>query len=436
MSVGWAARTGTALMRTWRTLVAGLIAGLLASLLLAHGSTGVQAQQQRTQQPLPPAPARPEVRNPISDFFRLFSPPPPVQAPVQAPRPQAKKRVTAPPPMVITDQPSEPRADPTTFILVVGDSLSEMLAGGLAEAFEANPDVQVLRRGRSSSGIVRDDYYDWRKALRDMLASNEKVTHVVMMLGSNDRQQLKDATGATLDPFTDGWREAYGARVEEIAAIVGERGIPLFWVGMPPMQNGRMSADMLALNEIIRARLAGAKATYVDIWEAFVDPQNRYAIVGPSLTGETTKLRAGDGIHFTKPGARMAAHFVEIELKRSIDKAPPTPVFAMPADPNAADPASVDPALQPGGIERIIDEQVRRGLDGLPPLNVAIPTKAAAGPILPLNAPETTSGGALLTGRIQRTSNDAGRAIERVLVEGKLPDAKPGRADDFRWPGR
>ncbi|WP_293868366.1 SGNH family hydrolase [uncultured Alsobacter sp.] len=417
-------------MRNWRTLVAGLSAGLI----LAFATAWAQAQQRTQQAPVRAAPQS-EFRNPISDFFKLFSPPqaPP---PVQAPRPAPKKRVAAPPPMVITDQPAEPRADPTTFVLVVGDSLSELLAAGLAEAYEANPDVQVLRRGRSSSGLVRDDYFDWRKSLRDMLGGNDKITHVVMMIGSNDRQQLKDAAGATLEPFTDAWREAYGARVDEIAALLNERGIPLFWVGMPPMQNGRMSADMLALNEIVRSRLAGAKATYVDIWEAFVDQQNRYAVVGPSLTGETTKLRAGDGIHFTKAGARMAAHFVEIELKRSIDKAPPTPVFAMPADPNAADPASVDPALQPGGIERLIDEQVRRGLDGLPPLNVVIPTKAAAGPILPLNAPETASGGALLTGRIQRTGNDAGRAIERVLVDGKLPDAKPGRADDFRWPAR
>lgn len=417
-------------MRTWRTLLGGLIAGLVLACAPA-----AQAQQQRVQPP--PAKVQPqsEFRNPISDFFRLFTPAPP-QPPVQAPRPAAKKRVATPPPMVITDQPKEPRADPTTFIVVVGDSLSEMLASGLAEAFESNPDIQVIRRGRSSSGLVRDDYYDWRKSLRDLLASNEKVTHVVMMLGSNDRQQMKDAVGATLEPFTEAWRDAYGARVEEIASILSDRGIPLFWVGMPPMQNGRMSADMLALNEIFRARLAGARGSYVDIWEAFVDQQNRYAVVGPSLTGETTKLRAGDGIHFTRAGARMAAHFVEVELKRSLDKAPPTPVIAMPADPGAADPASIDPALQPGGIERLIDEQVRRGLDGLPPLNVVIPTKAAAGPILPLNAPEMAAGGSLLTGRIQRTGNDAGRAIERALVEGKLPDSKPGRADDFRWPGR
>lgn len=416
-------------MRTWSAL-----AGLITLLLLLAGAAGVQAQQQqRVQAPSPQQPSN--FRNPISDFFKLFQPRP-VPVPVQPVRPPPpKKRAATPPPMVITDQPAEPRADPTTFVAVMGDSLAELLAAGLAEAYENNPDVQILRRGRSSSGLVRDDYYDWRKAARDMLASSDKLTHAVMMIGSNDRQQLKDATGATLEPFTDVWREAYGARVEEFASLFAERGIPLFWVGMPPMQNARMSADMLALNEIVRERLARSRATYVDIWEAFVDPQNRYAVVGPSLTGETVKLRAGDGIHFTKAGARMAAHFAEIELKRSIDKAPPTPVFAMPADPNA-DPASADPALQPGGIERLIDEQVRRGLDGLPPLNVVIPTKAVAGPILPLNAPESAPGGGLMTGRIQRTGNDAGRAIERALVEGKLPDAKPGRADDFRWPAR
>lgn len=413
------------MMRVWVT------AAILALGAFVAGGPA-SAQQQRQAAP-PPQQQQGGFRNPLSDLLKLFTPAP-QPPPQQVQKPPPRKRPASPPPMVITDNPTEPRPDPTVFIVVAGDTLSELLAGGLAEAYEANPDVQVLRKGRSSSGLVRDDYYDWRKALRDMVSSGEKVTHVVMMVGSNDRQQIKDATtGATLEPFTDAWREAYGNRVEEIASILAERNIPLFWVGMPPMQNGRMSADMLALNEIVRGRLAKSRATYVDIWEAFTDPQNRFAMVGPSLTGETVKLRAGDGVNFTKAGARMAAHFVEIELKRALDRAPPTPVFAMPADPTA-DPASQDPALQPGGIERLIDEQVRRGLDGLPPLPVVIPTKAVAGPILPLNAPETSPGGTLLSGRPQRGTTEAGRLIERVLVDGRLPDSKPGRADDFRWP--
>ncbi|MHB2165461.1 SGNH/GDSL hydrolase family protein [Alsobacter sp. R-9] len=396
---------------------------VLLAVVLAVATASMAAAQQ-------PPPSQ-GFRNPISDLLRLFSPPQRPQPPPPAPAPPRKK---PPAPMVLTDQPSVPKADPTVFVAVIGDSLAENLAGGLTEAFENNPDVQVQRRGRSSTGLVRDDFYDWRKATRELLASDAKVTHLVVMMGSNDRQTLRDATGATLEPFTDAWREAYAARVDELAAIAAERNVPLIWVGMPPMQNARTSADMLALNEIVRARLVrGGRGAYVDIWEAFTDPQNRFSATGPALTGETARLRANDGIHLTKAGARKAAHFVEIELKRMLNRADPTPVFAMPSDPN--DPASSDPALQPGGIERVIDDAVRRGLEGLPPLPVNIPTKAIAGPILPLNAPEATTGGALLAGAVQRGSTDAGRLIEQVLVEGRSPDSKPGRADDFRWPG-
>ncbi len=380
-------------------------------------------------QPQPAAPPKQEFRNPISDLFRLFSPAP--QPPPPQPKPPPRKRPPAP--MVLTDQPSVPRADPTVFVAVIGDSLAENLGSGLAEAFETNPDIQVLRRGRSSTGLVRDDFFDWRKAARDLLASDAKVTHLVVMMGLNDRQSLRDASGAQLDPFSDAWREAYAARVDELAAMAAERNIPLLWVGLPPMQNARSSADMLALNEIVRSRIGrGARAVYVDTWEGFTDPQNRYTVSGPALTGETVRLRAGDGIHLTRAGARKAAHFVEIELKRLLDKAEPTPVFAMPYPD---DPAKVDPALQPGGVDRMIDEAIRRGMEGMPPPPpIDIQPKPVAGPIVPLNAPEAASGGTLVGGAVLRRPGDATRLIEQVLVEGKAPEPKPGRADDFRWP--
>ncbi len=398
---------------------------VLAVLVLALAGMAAPAGAQQPQAQQPPQQG---FRNPISDLLRLFSPPPP-PPPVEA-RPAPRKRPPAP--MVLTDQPAVPKTEPTVFVAVIGDSLAENLGGGLTEAFDTNPDVLVLRRGRSSTGLVRDDFYDWRKSLRDLLATDAKVTHVVVMMGLNDRQVLRDATGATLEPMTDAWRETYAARVDEMVAIAAERNVALLWVGMPPMQNARSSADMLALNEIVRVRIGrGLRAVYIDVWEAFTDAQNRYTTNGPSLTGETARLRANDGIHLTRAGARKAAHFVEIELKRLLDKAEPTPVFAMPY-PN--DPAATDPALQPGGVDRLIDEAARRGLEGLPLPPLDIQPKPVAGPIVPLNAPEAASGGALVTGAAQRGTGDAARLIEQVLVEGRPPGPKPGRADDFRWP--
>ncbi|MCP8939747.1 DUF459 domain-containing protein [Alsobacter sp. SYSU M60028] len=402
---------------------------VLALLLVAAGSARLAAQQP----PRPPAnvypqrEAAPEFRNPISDLLRLFSPAPP-PPPVAAPRPAPRR---AAPPVVVTDTPSPPKVDASVFIVVMGDTLGELLANGLAEAFDTNPDVEVVRRTRNNSGLVREDFYDWRKAARE-IASGDKITQAVMMVGSNDRQAIRMPGGVTLDVLSEPWREAYGARVEEIARAFTERNIPLFWVGLPIMQNARMSADMLAINDIARARVQKAGGVFVDIWEAFADSENRYTVSGPALTGETVRLRAGDGVHFTRLGARKAAHFVETQIRSLLENRPPAPVIAVPS-PETSEP-SPDAALEPGGIERLIDEAARRGLEGLPPLPIAIPVKPVAGPILPLNQPESAPGARLLTGGVARGASEAGRLADQVLAQGRTPEAKPGRADDFRWP--
>src|SRR6478672_5231961 len=177
------------------------LAALLGATLLLLAAGGVELSAQ--QPPRPPAnvqqaPAPPVFHNPLSDLLRLFSPQPqPQVVPQNVPRTVVRKRPPVQAPVVVTDTPS-PKVDPTVFIAVLGDTLGELLAGGLIEAFEANPDVLVLRRTRNNSGLVRDDFYDWRKGARDIATGADKVTHAVMMVGSNDRQALRSANGVML----------------------------------------------------------------------------------------------------------------------------------------------------------------------------------------------------------------------------------------------
>jgi hypothetical protein len=50
---------------------------------------------------------------------------------------------------------------PTDYVLVVGDTLAEQLAQGLAEAFFGErPEVAVIKKIRAGSGLVRSDFYD------------------------------------------------------------------------------------------------------------------------------------------------------------------------------------------------------------------------------------------------------------------------------------
>lgn len=322
-------------------------------------------------------------------------------------------------------------ANGSLVVAVIGDSLGQLLAQGLSEAFADKPEVVILHKARDSTGLVRDDYFDWVKGVRDLLAGSDKIDVAVMMIGSNDRQQMRDGAG-TVDLHSPRWNEIYAARVAAIADLFRAKKIPLIWVGLPIMKSERFSADMVEFNSIYRDGAAKAGATYVDTWEAFADDRGQYSAYGPDVGGKFVKIRADDGVNFTRAGARTLAHYVEDDIRHDEQQALP------PLDPAVAtlEPHVVSGGNQPAQTPR---QQTLEGLAGLPvpapPPAVVIPVKPAAGPIVPLNAPAVSPDGQLasLTQRAA-AAGDAQALLEKALVEGRPLEARPGRTDDFSWP--
>ncbi|MGL4497364.1 MAG: SGNH/GDSL hydrolase family protein [Beijerinckiaceae bacterium] len=337
------------------------------------------------------------------------------------------RRVQQTPVVVVHDTPDKVKVDPSIFIVVFGDSMGEFLGAGIEEVFADQADVLVTRRTRAESGLVRNDFYDWPKSLQEFLSGQNKISFAVMQLGVNDRQALRDEAGQSHEPGTDKWRELYGQRIDAVARIFAEKQIPLLWVGMPPMPYASYSASMRELNEIVRQHVLRTGGLYIDVWDSFADSQGRYAPSGPDINGQITRLRAGDGVHFNRAGARKAAHFVEIELKRMIGNRGPTSVIALPSDPSAAAPLPME--LQAGGIERAIDRMVAGITDLAPP--VSVPVKPVAGAIIPLTQDARAQGGVLLT---RATATPPVLGNNRPFDFGRIAEPKPGRADDFRWP--
>ena len=357
------------------------------------------------------------------------------------------------------DAPAAASSEPTFFINVMGDSLGQILAQGLQDGLSDRPEILVRRKARESSGLVRDDFYDWLKAARDAAAGPERLDFAVMMVGANDRQTIKDAAGA-YEPRSDKWREIYVRRVEDIATAFRDKKIPLVWVGLPVMRNDRQSADAVYLNDIFREAAVRTGAVYVDTWEAFVDDKGQYSPYGPDLTGQVGKLRAGDGIHFTKTGARKLAHFVEGDIRRALgDATPAVDLAAIPqAPPSAvsAVPAAVTPVMDGDGLvdaQAVISAQIKREvLSGaarsdlqaalpLPELPQALhlPVRPAAGAVVPLTGPALSPGGLLAArgrGLSAALGGEGQQVIERALAEGRPIESKQGRADDFTWPRR
>lgn len=348
---------------------------------------------------------RPWLRN-------LFSPrraervEPPAAAPQkQQPKTEAPRRKTvvhskpaepAPPPVPVVEKAADAR-----IVLVVGDFLASGLADGLTTVFADNPAIRVIDRANGSSGFVRDDYYDWPGEIGSIL-DTEKPAVVVVMMGSNDRQQMKvgDAREA---PRTEGWIREYRKRTVNFGKHVTDAKLPLLWVGMPSFRPGTMTSDMLALNEIYRDAAETAGGEFVDIWEGFVDENGAFITRGPDINGQPVTLRGEDGINMTQAGKRKVAFYTEKPLLKLLGLASPN---AMPADP-----------VLPQPVPGVPDEpQSPVDIDRTPPMLLSDPA---------------LDGGTELLGASLPSKGEAARKIEDERETGK---ASPGRADDFTWP--
>ncbi|WP_413990338.1 DUF459 domain-containing protein [Labrys okinawensis] len=324
------------------------------------------------------------------------------------PAPVRRTKVRASPfsmPKPVAPAPA-PTVPPSLFVHVIGDSLADQLAKGLTDVLDDRPDIAIIDDAKADTGLVRTDFYDWNKAVADLLAANAQIDAVVVLVGSNDRQTIRDGD-TRLDPQSEEWEAAYAKRIDALLAPLKARGIKIFWVGLPPMRSDDLSAGMVRLNSLYRKQVAEAGGIYVDIWDGFVNGDGSYAASGTGLDGQPARLRKPDGVHFSDEGARIAAHFLEGDLRRVLGDAPPAPVIATAP---VAEPTTDSPGE---------------------PL---VPEKPEYGPVMPLDAYETTPGGALLGGAAAKPAGSADPSVAKVLQQGKSPPPREGRADDFRWP--
>jgi uncharacterized protein len=150
------------------------------------------------------------------------------------------------------------------------------------------------------------------------------------------------------------WGELYAKRVDEMIGVLKAKGAPVLWVGLPPIRGTRATSDMVYLNDLYRGRAEKAGIVYVDVWDGFVDDAGNYNNYGADFEGQTRRLRTGDGLHFTRPGARKLAHYAEREIRRlMLTRATPlasTPQEPEPEPETKAPPTAAAPDREPGDV--------------------------------------------------------------------------------------
>jgi hypothetical protein len=273
----------------------------------------------------------------------------------------------------------------------------------------------------------------------------EKPNFVVMMIGNNDRQTIREkapppapanaqpiqpppavppsrpdlerqpveqqhphltpaqARQADYGPWefqSEKWELAYIKRIDATIAALKSAGVPVIWVDLPSQRGTNVSADSAYLNELYRSQAEKAGIVYVDVWDGFVDEDGQFSPQGPDYLGQTRRLRTSDGVYFTKFGARKLAHYVEREIERSLSSQRVPVALPAPAEPE-----------QPG----------RKGKPGGS-------VRPIVGPVVPLTGANVGLEQVLLGG----PSESPGATV--WLSAGEAVAAPSGRADDFSWP--
>ncbi len=203
----------------------------------------------------------------------------------------------------VLTMPAHAQGDPQQRILVFGDSQAQGLAGGVQRYYRGDKEHRVLDRSKISTGLVPRSNYDWPVQARG-IASAEHADIAFALFGANDRPPVR--IGGRMDPgLVQRFSDTYGARVAEIAGCFKQNRVPLVWVGHPIVRDAAFNEDMALLNDIFSTRVAEAGAPFLSTWDAFKGPDGAFAIYGRGVDGQTTRLRADDGVHMTPAGYDM-----------------------------------------------------------------------------------------------------------------------------------
>lgn len=303
-----------------------------------------------------------------------------------------------------------------SHILVVGDAIGGGLGAGMSRMVDAAGGFDVTIRFNEESGLARPEVYDWVATVPKILA-NADFDVIVVMMGSNDRQQTRD--GNMRHAFNSPeWITAYKAQIDRLLDELLDSGARVYWVGMPPMQAADYDAAIQVITALQKERAEARGVTFIDMRPHFSAADGSYTDTGPDDTGVVRRLRGRDGISFFKQGNNRMGQIVLAAI------------MSGGAAPAARPLAEMDAVETPKAPEIVVPEFGRAGQFGevftLVPKDVsATVTLIALGHSGEALAP------AAAIAALQAVARQGSSAA--AVFAGGLPAAAPaGRVDDVR----
>ncbi len=216
-------------------------------------------------------------------------------------------------------------------ILVVGDSQAQGVAGALQRRYLRSKDFHVIDKSKIGTGLNSKSTYDWDAVVAE-LATTEHAKVAVVMFGANDRPPVR-IKGVVDQALADRFGKTYGARVEKIVKSLRDAKIDVVWLGDPVVKDADYTADMQMLNQVMEPAAEKEGAQFISLWDLGVGDDGSYDAFGKALDGQTKRLRADDGVHFTPMGYDLIAARLDPILKTLTANQPTAAATPAPATP-------------------------------------------------------------------------------------------------------
>lgn len=341
-----------------------------------------------------------------------------------------------PPPADQPDQPAPADQPPPTDdhhiveILSLGDALGGGLGAGLDRVTEPSGDYEVSIRFNEESGLARPEVYDWVATVPKILEGNAYDV-VVVMLGANDRQMIRDGDSLRYDFGTPEWTAAYTKQVNLLLDQLALANARVIWVAPPPMRDPDYDAAMKTIAALQKQQVEKRGMTFLDLRPKLTNPDGSYTDSTTDGQANIIKLRGRDGISFFKAGNNLMGEQVLAAIAAGLkpavavsDTADEGPMVEKTSRLDSPEANKSDSEAKPDAVplfgQAVMDAE---------PYTVQ-PEGVTANAIL-LAAGDLGPEAALKT---LRDIAPTGSGAERLFRLGSPEPAPAGRADDFTAP--
>jgi lysophospholipase L1-like esterase len=248
--------------------------------------------------------------------------------------------------------------EPVT-IGVFGDSFGDGVFTALYRLLPRKDRFRVLKFSQQSTGFTRYGRLNLQEHADRQIAEDGPVDVAVISFGANDTQGVY-AEGHAAPLMSPEWQRIVGARVDGFVGLMRARGVAVYWLGLPKMRAAAFDADIAAMNDFYRRRMAALRVPFIDVHPLTVDPRGDYAAYLPDPVNgkEPRLLRANDGIHMSMNGYIVitralaqrirryvaAAERIALPAARSGSAAAASPVVVAP-------PGSPQPAIRRADVK-------------------------------------------------------------------------------------